>query len=123
MKKYAIALTSFFIVCLILAVIAVIIWFCHPIRITVQNNSPKQIQKVTLKVGEQSVEFLNIKSGKKKMSWMLYKNSDSSFTIELEKSNGELMIKDFGYITHGPGYEKVFITVNKDGTLKLEHQL
>jgi hypothetical protein len=40
----------------------------------------------------------------------------------MKQSDGELITESCGYITHGPEYEKVFITINENDTLKLEQQ-
>ena len=86
-------------------------------RIIVGNERNETITDVVLSVGPHRFELGELESQIRKEKWFFYKGSDSSYHLEGFINGEEKIEQDNGYVTHGMGFERIFMEFRNDGTI------
>ena len=122
MNKYKTIIIILIALFLFSSILLIVFWLKHPIRIVIENNSKEQIEEVSVSVGKQIVSFGELEPSDRKVKWLLYEGSDSSFLVNAKMKNGKLLNERFGYITHGPGLERIHFELKDNDKINYHHK-
>jgi len=86
-------------------------------RIIVENERNGKMSDVILSVGPHQFELGNINPGQRKEKWFFYEGSDSSYNLEGFAHTGKKLESNYGYVTQGMGFERIFMEFRNDGSI------
>jgi hypothetical protein len=102
---------------LLTLVALVVAWFNHPVRLIIENESNLKVTDISVVIGPHGFDIDSLASGERNEKWFFYSGSDASFHIEGTLDSGKKVELDWGYITHGPGFETIFFEFKNDQTI------
>ncbi len=114
-KKMRIALGS---TCLLAAATYAYFFILEqPMRLIVENERNESLNDVLLSVGPHRFELGEFTPGQRKEKWFFYRGRDSSHHLEEVTITNEKIEANFGYITHGMGFERIYMEFRNDSTI------